>query len=185
MNHYATALYRVAPVWCQNLVLTGYATLLERERYGGRYSEFRDLLARTEWMSREELGAYQDERLRDIVTHAYHTVPFYRRRLDERKLKPQDIRGRADLPKLPLLTRDDIRANFNELRSTEITPRAMRTGHTSGTTGTPLTVGYDRDTVWMTYAVFDRHYRWAGLRMGHKGDRIAVARGNVIVPLNQ
>jgi len=61
----------------------------------------------------------------------------------------------------------------------------MRTGHTSGTTGTPLTVGYDRDTVWMTYAVFDRHYRWAGCRLARDGNRIAVARGNVIVPLDQ
>jgi phenylacetate-CoA ligase len=185
MNPYAAAMYRVAPVWCQNLVLTGFATLLERERYRGRYPEFRDLLARTEWMSPGDLHAYQDERLRDIVRHAYDTVPFYRRRFDEHKLKPADIRGRADLPKLPLLTRDDIRANFDALRSTAFSPRDMRTGHTSGTTGTPLTVGYDRDTVWMTYAVFDRHYRWAGLRMAHDGDRIAVARGNVIVPLTQ
>ena len=61
----------------------------------------------------------------------------------------------------------------------------MRTGHTSGTTGTPLTSVTIADTVWMTYAVFDRHYRWAGLRMGRDGDRIAVARGNVIVPLDQ
>lgn len=185
MNPYAAAVYRIAPVWCQNLVLTGFATLLERERYSGRYAEFRDLLARTEWASSAELGEYQDARLRDVVAHAYETVPFYRRRFDERRLKPADIRGRADLPKLPLLTRDDIRANFDALRSTAFPAREMRTGHTSGTTGTPLTVGYDRDTVWMTYAVFDRHYRWAGLRMAHDGDRIAVARGNVIVPLNQ
>jgi phenylacetate-CoA ligase len=185
MNAYVTALYRAAPVWTQNLMLSGFATLLERERYSGRFSEFRDLLARTEWMAASDLGAYQDERLREIVTHAYDTVPFYRRRFDEHKLKPADIRGRADLPKLPLLTRDDIRTNFDALRSTAFSPKEMRTGHTSGTTGTPLTVGYDRDTVWMTYAVFDRHYRWAGLRMGRDGDRIAVARGNVIVPLTQ
>jgi phenylacetate-CoA ligase len=37
----------------------------------------------------------------------------------------------------------------------------------------------------MTYAVFDRHYQWAGCRLGRDGDRIAVARGNVIVPLHQ
>jgi len=185
MNHYATALYRVTPVWCQNLLLTGFGALLERERYGGRYGEFRDLLARTEWLSQDELGDYQDQRLREIVAHAYATVPFYRRRFEELRLTPHDIRGRADLPKLPLLTRDDIRTNFDQLRSTAMAPRAMRTGHTSGTTGTPLTVGYDHDTVWVTYAVFDRHYRWAGLRMAHDGDRIAVARGNVIVPLNQ
>jgi phenylacetate-CoA ligase len=61
----------------------------------------------------------------------------------------------------------------------------MREGHTSGTTGTPLAVGYDRDAIWATYAIFDRHYRWAGCRFGRGGDRVAVARGNVIVPLEQ
>jgi phenylacetate-CoA ligase len=185
MNRYAATLYRLAPVWGQNLMLTGFGTLLERERYGGRFGEFRDLLAKSEWYSRTELEAYQDERIRTTVAHAYETVPFYRKRFDERKLKPQDVRGRADLPKLPLLTRDDIRRNFDDLRSRDVSRRAMKTGHTSGTTGTPLTVGYDNDTVWMTYAVFDRHYRWAGLHMGRDGDRIAVARGNVIVPLDQ
>jgi phenylacetate-CoA ligase len=52
----------------------------------------------------------------------------------------------------------------------------MRAGHTTARQ-VSLTVEYDRDTVWMTYAVFDRHYRWAGCRMGRDGDRIAVARG--------
>jgi phenylacetate-CoA ligase len=185
MNHLATSVYKLAPVWCQNLLLTGFGALLERERYSGRYPEFRDLLAKTEWLSHADLVAYQDERLRAVVAHAYATVPFYRKRFDALKLTPQDIHTGADLPKLPLLTRADIRAHFDELRSTATPHKAMRTGHTSGTTGTPLTVGYDRDTVWMTYAVFDRHYRWAGLRMGRDGDRIAVARGNVIVPLAQ
>ena len=41
------------------------------------------LLARTEWLLADELEAYQDERLRAIVAHAYETVPFYRRRFDE------------------------------------------------------------------------------------------------------
>jgi phenylacetate-CoA ligase len=185
VNHYASTLYRFAPVWCQNLLLSGFGAFLERERYGGRYTEFRDMLGRTEWLSHDELCTYQDQRLRAIVAHAYETVPFYRRRFDERGLKPDDIRSRADLPKVPLLTKDDIRTNFDSLRSRAVPRRSMRAGHTSGTTGTPLTVEYDRDTVWMTYAVFDRHYRWAGCRMGRDGDRIAVARGNVIVPLDQ
>lgn len=185
MNHVASALYRRTPVWGQNLLLTAYGRLLERERYGGRYREFVDLLGKTEWYSSAELEAYQDERLRAVVSHAYEHVPFYRRRFEASRLTPADIRGRDDLPKLPLLTRDDIREHFDDLRSRAFPERQLRTGHTSGTTGTPLTVGYDRDTVWMTYAVFDRHYRWAGCRMGRDGDRIAVARGNVIVPLDQ
>jgi phenylacetate-CoA ligase len=185
MNRYLAALYGAAPVWMQNLLLTGFSTRLERERYGGRYPEFRDMLARTEWLSPGELRAYQDERLRDIVTHAYDNVPYYRRVFDQRRLKPADIRGGDDLQKLPLLTRDHIKRHFDELRSRTVSARALRTGHTSGTTGTPLTVGYDAETIWMTYAVFDRHYRWAGCRLGRDGNRVAVARGNVIVPLSQ
>lgn len=185
MNRYAATLYSLAPVWGQNMILTGYSTLLDRERYGGRFGEFRDLLEKAERYSGSELGAYQDERLRAIVKHAYEAVPFYRRRFDEYKLKPSDIRGHDDLPKLPLLTRADIRTHFDDLRSRSVSRGSMRTGHTSGTTGTPLTVGYDADTVWMAYAALDRHYRWAGCRLARDGDRIAVARGNVIVPLEQ
>ena len=185
MNPYAATLYRLAPIWGQNLLLSGFGVLLDRERYGGRYAEYRDLLARTERFSRAELEDYQDKRIRAIVAHAYENVPFYRKRFDDLKLTPRDVRGRRDLPKIPVLTRDDIKKNFDDLRSRDVSPRAMRTGHTSGTTGTPLTVGYDQDTVWMTYAVFDRHYRWAGCRLARDGDRIAVARGNVIVPLDQ
>ncbi|MEP7119265.1 MAG: hypothetical protein ABI880_16880, partial [Acidobacteriota bacterium] len=185
MNRYVTAAYQWAPVWAQNLLLTGYGALLERERYGGRFLEFRALLQRSEHWSTSDLEAYQDERLREVVAHAYATVPFYRTRFDALRLTPADIRGRADLPKIPLLTKDDIRKHFDELRSTAVPAAEMRSGHTSGTTGTPLTVGYDQDTVWMTYAVFDRHYRWANLKLERNGDRIAVARGNVIVPLSQ
>lgn len=185
MNRFASALYNLAPVWGQNLILSGYSLLLDRERYGERFRGFRDLLAKTEWYSESELLAYQDERLRATIAHAYETVPFYRRRFDECKLKPTDIRGQRDLPKIPLLTRDDVRAHFGELWSSRIHRGARKTGHTSGTTGTPLTVGYDEQTIGMAYAALDRHYRWAGCRLARDGNRIAVARGNVIVPLHQ
>jgi phenylacetate-CoA ligase len=185
MNRYLSAIYGAAPVWMQNALLNSFSAKLEKERYGGRYPEYVELLSRTEWLSKAELETYQDERLRAIVASAYANVPYYRRVFDERKLTPADIRGRADLPKLPLLTRDHIRRHFDELRSRRVVPGSFRTGHTSGTTGTPLTVGYDLETIWMTYAVFDRHYRWAGCKFGRGGNRVAVARGNVVVPLSQ
>ena len=85
MNRYAAMLYGVAPVWGQNLILTGYSALLDRERYGGRFGEYRELLHKAERFSSDELEAYQNERLRTIVQHAYETVPVYRRRFDECK----------------------------------------------------------------------------------------------------
>lgn len=185
MNPLAATIYRHAPVWGQDLLLTGFGALLHRERYGGGYREYRDLLEMSQWWSQAELEAYQDERLRAVVSHAYETVPYYRQLFERLRLTPHDIKGRSDLHKVPLLERDHVRRHFDDLRSRDARGRALRTGHTSGTTGTPLTVGYDRETVWWTYAVFDRHYNWTGCRLGRHGDRIAVARGNVIVPLDQ
>lgn len=185
MNRHAAALYRSAPVWAQNLLLSGYGKLLARERNGGSFERYQTQLAASQWMSRAAIGEYQNERLRVVISHAYEHVPFYRKRFDALRLKPSDIRSPQDLPKLPLLTRDDVRHSFEDLCSRAVSRRTLKTGHTSGTTGTPLTVGYDAETIWMTYAVFDRHYHWAGCRFGRDGDRVAVARGNVIVPLSQ
>jgi hypothetical protein len=48
MNPYAAAIYRMSPVWGQNLLLTAFGKFLDRERYGGRFNEYRELLGKTE-----------------------------------------------------------------------------------------------------------------------------------------
>ena len=187
MNPYLASVYAACPVFLQNAILTGYSAVLDRERYGGRYREYADLMEKYQWLRKGAIAAYQEERLKEILRHAYDTVPYYRRLFDDRGLKPSDVKKQADLVKLPLLTKDDIRRNFKELISSRFAPGALKYGHTSGTTGSPLEVGYDASIIHATYAALDRQYRWAGCRLEHgvDGDRIAVARGNVIVPLNR
>ena len=51
----------------------------------------------------------QDKRVRKLVKRAYE-IPFYRKRFDEAGVKPEDIRTGDDLSKLPLLTKDELRA---------------------------------------------------------------------------
>jgi len=185
MNDRLKKAYDSLPVPLQNLVLGGYSSLLNMERFGGGFRKYCELLERSQWFSRDELLAYQELQLRRLVSHAYETVPYYRKRFDERKIKPADISGCADLAKLPVLTRGDIKKNFRSLISTAGPSRKLRGGHTSGTTGSPLEVLYDLPAVTMTYAALDRQYKWAGCRLGRNGDRVAVARGNVIVPMAQ
>jgi phenylacetate-CoA ligase len=185
MHPYLSFVYNACPVFMQNIILTGYSAILDSERYGGRFKEYADLMLRAQWFSRGELEAYQDEKLRDIIRHAYETVPYYRRVFDERGLKPSAVKTQKDLTKLPLLTKDDIRKNFTALVSSNFAPGKLKYGHTSGTTGSPLEVGYDTSIIYATYAALDRQYRWAGCRLERGGDHIAVARGNVIVPLDR
>ncbi len=178
-------LYDRTPVGVQNLLLTAYSAKLDRQRYRGRFAEFRTLLQQMESASAGEVAAYQEAQLQRMVEHAYRTVPYYTRLFDERRLKPADIRTAADLPKLPVLTKAILKANFDDLWSRAFERTALLDGHTSGTTGTPMEVLYDSGMMAMTYAALDRQYRWAGCRMERFGDRVAVLRGNIIVPLAQ
>ncbi len=185
MNPLLTKMYGASPVFLQNFLLTGYSAILDRQRYGRGFSDHAELLAKSQWFGKAELEAYQDEKLSALVRHAYDTVPYYRAIFDERRLKPGDVRTRGDLAKLPLLTKDDIRKNFKNLISSAVAPGERKFGHTSGTTGSPLEVCYDTSVIHATYAALDRQYRWADCRLARDGDPIAVARGNVIVPLNR
>ena len=58
----------------------------------------------------EEIIAYQEECLRDLVRHAYARVPYYRRRFDEAGVDPQDINTLRDLAAIPITTRDDVQS---------------------------------------------------------------------------
>src|SRR5688572_14105466 len=75
-------------------------------------------LDRSQYYSRTEMEALQDEKLRLLIDHAYRHVPYYRQVMESRRLAPQDIRGVGDLWKLPVLTREEIRANAEQLLST-------------------------------------------------------------------
>jgi phenylacetate-CoA ligase len=178
-------IYNSLPAFMQNAVLSGYSLLLDRERYGGEFTFYRNLLKNTERFSEADLIAYQETQLQKLIHHVYQTVPFYRAIFQKKKLVPADIKKCADLVKLPILTKKDIKNHFHELISRDFKPGKLKKGHTSGTTGSPLEVCYDASTVHITYAALGRQYQWAGASQHRFGDRIAVLRGNVIVPLTQ
>jgi phenylacetate-CoA ligase len=75
----------------------------------------------TERLSLEELRHLQLRSLREIFTHAYERVPFYRARFEEAGFRPEDIRDERDVSAIPPTTKDDIMSNFPE----GITARGM------------------------------------------------------------
>ena len=117
------------------------------------------------------------ERLRELIRHAYDTVPYYHDRMRELGLTPGDIRGRADLPKLPVLTKEDVRANYERMVSTSARKRDLVLRHTSGTTGQALRFYYSRSAVAQQWAVWWRHRRrfgveWGALHANFTGKRV-------------
>ena len=65
-----------------------------------------------EQASREQIKAWQDERLVEQVRHVYANVPYYKKLMDERGVPPADIKSSDDLYKLPFLTKSDLRQAY-------------------------------------------------------------------------
>ena len=65
-----------------------------------------------ETMSREDMKKLQDERLVAQVKHVYDNVKYYRDLMDEKGVKPEDIKGTDDLHKLPFLSTADLREAY-------------------------------------------------------------------------
>lgn len=177
---FADRVYQSAPGWMQSLLLNGYALQLRRQRFG---VDFRARMAewdRSQWWDAERLRAQQDERLRAIVRHAAVHVPFYARRWADHGVNVAQVQGVSDLPLLPTITKADIRSAGSAMLATP--PEELTHGHTSGTTGSPLSLWYDRDMV-ITNNVADwRQKRWGGLELG---DWCAMFLGRVVVPVDR
>ncbi len=122
-------------------------------------------LEHSQWCSFDELNAIQTEALGSLLRHAHRNVPFYRERFKRLDLHPDDIRGPADLSKLPLLSRDDAQQTAGD-RSSTAAPFPVIRKSTSGTMGKPLVFGYDADSDQWRTAVRLRGYRWAGYDLG-------------------
>ena len=81
----------------------------------------------------ERLERLQRERVRAIVAHAYQSVPFYRRAMDERGLRPADFRSADDLARLPRIDGNYVRTHLDQFVSTSLTDRERLAFTTSGT----------------------------------------------------
>ena len=65
-----------------------------------------------ECMDRESLRKIQSIRLKKIVEHVYHNTPFYRKKMQELGITPDDINSIDDIVKLPFTTKYDLRDNY-------------------------------------------------------------------------
>ena len=97
-----------------------------------------------ECMSRDEMSALQGKRLHKLVELVYHNVPFYRAKMQERDLCPDDIQSIEDITKLPFTTKHDLRDNYPTGLQAANQSEIVRIHASSGTTGNPTIVGYTR-----------------------------------------
>lgn len=145
--------------------------------YGSCVSRKLRQLRKNDFISEEELSAIQNRKLQKLVKHCYDTVPYYHRLFDSLGIYPEQIRTKEDLVEIPVLTKQIIRDNYNDMFSTVIPEKRRRRESTGGSTGTPLKFATD-SAEWSSWKASTlRAWEWYGL---HLGDKIFSLGGNSI-----
>ncbi len=127
-----------------------------------------------ECLSRDEMRSLQGAALSELVERVYYNVPFYREKMQQAGLHPDDIKGMDDLQRLPFTTKQDLRDNYPFGLFATPMSEIIRLHASSGTTGKPTVVGYTRKDLNTWSEVVARTMTCAGIG---KKDIIQIAYG--------
>lgn len=116
-----------------------------------------------ECMPRNEMRELQSKQLCQLVERLYAVSPFYKKRMDEKGVKPTDIKSIDDISKLPFTYKQDLRDNYPFGMFAVPMKEIVRVHASSGTTGKPTTVGYTKKDINVWKEVVARSFSMCGV----------------------
>lgn len=139
------------------------------ERWNGAadLAILREMRERDAWTP-AQLRDFQRRRLREVLAHAYRTVPFYRRRFDDAGFDPAKVEDVAQLSALPVLTKSEIGANLDAMISSDYDRSRLIKDSTGGSTGDPLRFYLTERKKSFVRAATLRENAWLGCRVGDR-----------------
>jgi phenylacetate-CoA ligase len=138
-----------------------------------RRGYLRELRA-SQWWDAEKFQTWQIEKTREAISYAFAHVPYYAARYGAAGFKGT-LQSWEDFSRLPLLYKEDIRRSGDDLISREFRRKDLVEARTGGSTGTALTLYFDRRCQEMRNAAAMRSDQWAGWDVGM---RVAAIWGN-------
>jgi phenylacetate-CoA ligase len=128
---------------------------------------YHQLLCSSQYLSQEDIRELQELKLRRLIRHACHHVPYYSEMMKNLGLEPGDISSLDDVRKLPMLSKNQLRENLHfDLFSSTHDKKQMVRICTSGSTGEPLVTYAERRQLEMRWASTLRASEWTGWRFG-------------------
>lgn len=152
---------------------TGY--LLKRSNVIRYYNNFQE----TQWQSFDWLIAQQEKQLRKLVNFVYKNVPYYTNLFNQISVRPSSIATIKDLEKLPILTKQIIKHNWEEFIPINIDKLKYKIGSTGGSTGEPLKYRMSIEDYEKGVTLLYRGWGYAGYKLG---DKVAVIAGSSLIP---
>lgn len=180
---FATRVYLGAPNWARSVLVSLQALRNRRLRRGDHFHQrYRTLMQNLD-LTPESLSLAQENELSSLLDETFRYSPFYRHRIAAAAADALEESGKVALSayeildRLPLLQKDDLRNHRSEVVNSNRASAAVT--HTSGTTGSPLVIAVDSESLQWTFAEWERYYRWMGLPHGFRSARFS---GRIVVP---
>jgi len=146
---------------------------LEPIRHGLlQYKKHRRFFDESQWWQTSKLQEYQLSRLKKLVFHADTNVPYYRKLFQKNSISPEDINCIEDLKKIPIITKEDVIKNAQDLIAENISVRDFKRRankrQTSGSTGKCMSLFIDDNFDCWRKAFHHWRYRLAEIPEGSK-----------------
>lgn len=115
-----------------------------------------------------EIKKWQNQRLKDLIHHAYHNTVYYKKLFDNLNISTKVINTIVDLKRLPVLTKEIIKNSFHDIQATDINNYPFNYSSTGGSSGDPLK--YLLDNKSWSYSVANTIFNWekSGFNYGDK-----------------
>jgi phenylacetate-CoA ligase len=156
-------------------IVSGLIFPLQERLKGHSTVAVRRALEASQWWPAERLAEAQVDSLAALLRHANECVPYYRDLFRRIGFDPGAVKSLSDLENLPFLTKADIRANTEALKSSKAIGLAR--SNTGGSSGEPLVFFLGKERVSHDVAAKWRATRWWGVDLG---DREIVVWGSPI-----
>ncbi|MGG0249776.1 phenylacetate--CoA ligase family protein [Peribacillus frigoritolerans] len=179
MADYNIKIYNLSPIWIQNILTTVQGNIYRKQRFGSFYHSYLKELKERDYSNITAQRQYQDQEFVRLLHYAVKNSPFYKEYYNSCDLK--SIKGVKDIGKLPILTKETVRSNIDNLYT--INPTDGVISNTSGTTGTSMKFIYTNEDLQKRMAYLD-HFKAQHGFIANKMKR-ASFNSSKIIPTNQ
>lgn len=124
------------------------------------------ILRKNQWKSFEENKRIQQKKLYDLVNYTINNIPYYQKITQERKIRISEGTIFEDIKIFPILNKDILRKNFNQLY--KFKDKTYFRNTSGGSTGEPVIFYQDRDYRDWNFATKILFDEWTGRKIGER-----------------